>query len=218
MNLTNGLARYQQTTFYPEARRLEGDARRLIATIRAAGPHPSAPDLAQARDFLIAVESWKAGCLDDRAVYAATNADPAIWTALAGAVAATTDIDKLLAIMTLRGFGSAPSPKSGERPAKVATAVLRFLYPELWGVVDWRAAAMVGSLERHGWQVEPAMTQARMHRASDLRCDFETINEIAALDYERQYRSLSAQYATLPRAADVDMAIFGVSLEVWPMG
>jgi hypothetical protein len=46
--------------------------------------------------------------------------------------------------------------------AKVATATLHFLKPETWGVVDWRTAAMLGFRKKSNYDVNKALTLARM--------------------------------------------------------
>jgi hypothetical protein len=218
MNLSDGLERYKGTLFYRGACELERDAQKVTAAVRDAASAPSQSSVAQARDFLIAVERWKAGCLEERTGNAAKNEGSKIWEALVAAVTAESDRDKLCSIMVLRGFGSCTNPETHQRPAKVATSVLRFLFPELWGVVDWRAAATLGVLEKNGWDFDRAMKEAKTNRASDLRECFKNIDEDAAIDYEKRYRAITARQPELPRAADVDMALFGLSLEAWPMG
>jgi hypothetical protein len=218
MNLSDGLERYKKTPFYPEACKLERDARGMTATVRDAASARSQSTMAQARDFLIAVEHWKAGCLEERTGNAAKNEDSKIWDALVAAVTAESDRDKLCSIMKLRGFGSSIDPETHQRRAKAATAVLRFLFPERWGVVDWRVAAMWGILENNGWDVDRAMKEAKTNDRNLLRESYNYINEDAAIFYENRYRAKSVGQPELPRAADVDMALFGLSLEAWPMG
>jgi hypothetical protein len=49
---------------------------------------------------------------------------------------------------------------NGPATAKV-TAVLRFLKPEEWGVVDWRTIAMLGSLEKSNGNVDQELVLSR---------------------------------------------------------
>jgi hypothetical protein len=62
--------------------------------------------------------------------------------------------------MRLKGFGSAQDAETDQRRAKV-TAVLRFLKPEEWGVVDWRTIAMLGNLEKSNGNVDQELVLSR---------------------------------------------------------
>lgn len=168
--------------------------------------------------LLIEIERWKAGCLEERMGSAVQNSDIEIWKALLGASKSTNDSQALLSIMKLKGFGSSRDSESGQKRAKVATSVLRFLWPEIWGVVDWRNAAMLGFLEKNDWNVEQSLIEAKLRPAREFRDIFHIIDEKGATAYNAKYRELSQLHKdVLPRAADVDMAIFGLSLLAWPM-
>jgi hypothetical protein len=219
IDLSTGLSEYRSTDFYAEACALDERARALTALIVSTAGAPAASSLSEAKDFLIAVERWKAGCLEQRMGNAATNTEGAIWEAFTNAIGATTDIEKLRSIMRLRGFGASIDPETGQRRAKVATSVLRFLLPEEWGVVDWRNAAMLGFLDKNNWIYSEAVSEATSTAASQLRECFDLINEGGAKSYNDRYREISQEHSVLlPRAADVDMALFGMSLLAWRMG
>ena len=75
-------------------------------------------------------------------VNAVQNPPAFVWAAFYGAIILKTDVEKIRAIMGLKGFGSSVDEDTGMRRAKVASSVLRFLYPQEWGVVDWRTLAI----------------------------------------------------------------------------
>jgi len=219
MNIQDGLTHYKVTTnYYSWALTLEKQAHCVLALIKEHAGTPPLSALIEVRQFLIEVEKWKAGCLQQRMGNAAKNSDSEIWNAIFSATQATNDVEMLKAIMKLKGFGSSRDEKTGQRRAKVATSVLRFLWPEKWGVVDWRVAAMLGFLGKHNWDVEKAITEAKQSKARDFRDTFDIIDEQGASEYMKQYRALSEQHSiNLPRPADIDMATFGLSLFAWPM-
>jgi hypothetical protein len=216
MQLADGLAKYQ--SYCVPTAPLESAARIVLDAIGEHGDNPTPNALAAAKRFIVDVEKWKADCLQDRIGNAALNTEITVWHALRGAANAGSDEEALLSVMQLRGFGSSVDEETGQRRAKVATAILRFLWPEAWGVVDWRVAAVLSLLDKHRWNVDAALAEAKNHKAQELREAFDLLNERAAADMNRRYRRTSEEHPNvLPRAADVDMALFGLSLLVWPM-
>jgi len=76
----------------------------------------------------------------------------------------------------------------------------------------------LGLLKKNSWDVDKSLSEAEHWCAEECRETFAIINEQDAIDYNKQYRDISKQHGLeLPRAADVDMAIFGLSLVAWPM-
>lgn len=219
MDLQGGLNHYKtSTTYYTWALRLEKEAAYVLNLTYHHGNSPSESALKQAHHFLEEIEKWKAGCLKQRMGNASKNTQAEIWGAILDATESTEDIQTLLAIMKLKGFGSSRDDVTGQKRAKVATSVLRFLWPDKWGVVDWRVAAMLGFLKNNNWNVEKALDEAGQRPAKEFRETFDIIDEKGAIEYVREYRKICLQHPlTLPRAADVDMAIFGLSLLAWPM-
>jgi len=218
MQLIDGLQHYKTTTYFPWALCLEKDAECIFQLIQQYNTNPPEFALSKAKQFLIDIENWKAGCLQTRIGNACQNSDQIIWNAIYGAANSEDDRGAILAIMELKGFGSAVDDSTGQRRAKVATSVLRFLWPKKWGVVDWRVAAMLGFLDKNKWDTNNAVNEAKCSNANDYRGDFNIIDERGAIAYNKRYRDISDQYSSiLPRAADVDMAVFGLSLLVWPM-
>jgi hypothetical protein len=219
MDLLDGLKQYKTTgAYYSWALRLEKEAEHILRLIKQYNTDPPVSSLKEVRQFLIEIEKWKAGCLQQRMGSVGRNSDHQIWNAIHAAARSTDDIETLLAIMELKGFGSSRDGETGQKRAKVATSVLRFLWPEKWGVVDWRVAAMLGFLKKNKWDVDRSIGEAKRHQAKDFRETFDIIDEKGASEYNKQYREISKQHiSTLPRPADVDMALFGLSLFAWPM-
>ncbi len=219
MVLHDGLEHYMTVSGdYQWTLRLEKEAEHILQLIKQYDANPPVPAMKEVRQLLIEIEKWKAGCLQQRMGNACRNSDTQIWNAINAATKSTNDIETLLAIMELKGFGSSRDDETGQKRAKVATSVLRFLWPDKWGVIDWRVAAMLGFLKKNNWDVRRAVDEAKLRQAKDLRVTFDIIDEMGASEYINQYREIRKQHvSSLPRAADVDMAVFGLSLMAWPM-
>lgn len=149
MELIDGLLKYQDhPTYRSFTIPLEEHAHTILNLLQLHNNTPTPSALSEVRDFLIEVEKWKADCLQQRMGNAAQNSELEIWKAFQGAVQATSDNKTILSIMELKGFGSSVDVETGQRRAKVATSVLRFLWPNKWGVVDWRVVAILGLLKK----------------------------------------------------------------------
>jgi len=218
MNLLDGLNYYKAYSHsdWQFTLEVERSAREVLSLIALQGERPDAKALAAAHHLLMDIEKWKAMCLRERMGNAEQNSQRDVWNAFRGAVGAANDVDSILSIMLLRGFGSSRDEESGQRRAKVATAALRFLKPETWGVVDWRTAAMLGLLIESKGNVDQALLLAKKHNARDLREAYDLIDENGACAYNQMYRDRRAP-SSFQRTVDVEMAIFGLSLMAWPM-
>jgi hypothetical protein len=146
MNLLDGLNYYKQYSGsdWDFTLRVESSAVKVSEWISHYGSQANASALAAAHHLLMDIEM----CLKERMGNAEQNSEQTVWGAFGGALDARDDRDAILSIMQLRGFGSSRDEESGHRRAKVATAALRFLKPDSWGVVDWRTAAMLGASVR----------------------------------------------------------------------
>jgi hypothetical protein len=128
------------------------------------------------------------------------------------------DAKALLAIMRLKGFGSSVDEDSRKLRAKRASAVLRMFNPKDWGVVDWRTAAMTWALNEKKWDVPQArsLMKADSPTRKKAKDEWDEIDERVAADVlNARYRAMRTD--SLPDAADVEMAVFGLSFEVWPV-
>ncbi len=219
MELTDGLDKYKSdSAFYSFTVQLESQAQGILDLLDTYGDQPSQSALAQVKNFLLKVEEWKANCYQQRTGNAEKNKGRAVWHAFLGAVNAATDTEAIVSIMQLKGFGSSVDYETGKKRAKVATSVLRFLWPDKWGVIDWRVAVMLGLLGIHNWNVDRVLSEAKILNAEILRNDYNIMDEKVACKLNMDYREISQRYSNfLPRAADVDMALFGLSLMAWPM-
>lgn len=215
VELLDGLREYQKDAEYWRFTvHLEDLARDVAALLRR--NVPTADGLGRCGRFLVAVEKWKAMCIQEQTGLARTNSQQAVWRALRGALEAGSDREALLSVMELRGFGVSRDSASGQRRAKRATAVMRFLDPHEWGVVDWGTVAVLGLLRKCDGEVDRALAEARREYPKQLRQLLDIIDEEGACQTNREYRAMRSH--DLPRAADVDMALFGVSLMAWPIG
>lgn len=217
MNLADGLDYYKRysDSDWDFTLRVESAAAKVVQSISLHRNQPSALALAASHDLLMDIEKWKAMCLRERMGNAERNSERDVWDAFQSAIEAENDLDAILAIMQLKGFGSSRDEESGQRRAKVATAALRFLRPDLWGVVDWRTAAMLGFLDKANGDIDQALKLARKQNAGDLRKTFDIIDERGACAINQMYRD--RRTSSFLRTADVEMAIFGLSLMAWPI-
>ena len=218
MNLLDGLSHYKQCSdsYWNRTLEIENSAAHVVKLVAQCGAEPDTPALLAAYSLLLDIEEWKAMCLHDRMGNAGQNSQPAVWNAFRGALDAHDDRDAILSIMQLKGFGSTRDDETGQRRAKVATAALRFLKPDRWGVVDWRTAAMLAFLDESKGGVDQALLLAGKWKADDLRETYKMIDEKGACVYNQMYRDRRTT-PFFPRAVDVEMALFGLSLKAWPM-
>lgn len=196
-------------------RKIESMAQELLAVFNCHGNCPDEKCLQLSRDFLIKIEEWKQMRCEARTGLAARNAPKTVWDSLLPAAQADSDMGAFKAVMKLTGFGSTVDPKTGMRRAKQASAVLRFIDPKRWGVIDWRNAAILGFYKKNGYNADAAIAEAKKHRAQEYRKLFNIMNEEVACGYEEEYRRLIS--SRLPRAADVDLALWAMSLKAWPL-
>lgn len=215
--LLDGLNYYETCTpsDWQRTLRIESSAVAVARLISQYGTQPTPSALRAAYDLLLDIEEWKAMCLQQRIGNAGQNPHQLIWNAFRGALSAQNDRNAILSIMQLKGFGATRDDTTGQRRAKVATAALRFLMPDTWGVVDWRTAAMLAFLERTNGDVDQALVRAKRENPNDLRNAYDLIDENGACAYNLMYRDRRAS-PSFPRAADVDMALFGLSMMAWP--
>jgi hypothetical protein len=215
-DLVDGLKWYEEDSgFWRFTLELENFARKMSALI-ARGDQPSPQMLDFTLALLEGIELWKAGCIEDQTGNAVRNPPQTVWDAFRDAINAMNagrDLDALRSIMRLVGFGSIRDEESGQQRAKRASAVLRMFNPEEWGVVDWRAAYMLWALDKKNWNVAKAITLAKDDSTKKAEKEFDIINEDLAVHLNDIYRK--KRTACLPRTADVEMAIFGLSFKVW---
>lgn len=214
MNLLDGQNRYRQNAKeWKFTREIEKAAQDVCGLIIRDGDQPTPPALDDAYNLLIQIEVWKMMCMEERIGNAKDNAKQLVWDAFRGALNASNDRDAIVSIMALKGFGRSRNMDfGGLRPAKVASAAMRFLRPETWGVVDWRTAAILDRLNETNGGLDEALALCT-ESADVMRAYYAMINEDKACEYNQKYRDLRT--TSFPRAADVEMAIFGLSFFAW---
>ncbi|HDM8204489.1 TPA: hypothetical protein P0E29_005025 [Vibrio harveyi] len=146
------LAKLKTNDFLVECA-LEKSAQEIESLILEEDAFPSASTLSKCKSFLCEVEKWKMMSIKCRLGNAAKNSEEEIYSALRGMVLKTGDRDKVLSVMNLKGFGSSID-KDCYRRSKAASSVLRFFYPDTWGVVDWRIMAMLSECRKHHWDID----------------------------------------------------------------
>ncbi len=207
MKLEDFSEAYEQLdpTFWDFTRKLERKGSDLLPLLSDAGYMPNDINKCEAHRLLDEIETWKAGCdAEVKGNFAIQNSPSDVWNALQGGVTAQSDIAALRSIMTLTGFGRTNGM------AKRASAVLRMLKPEEWGVVDWRAAGVLRELALRGWNIDDVVTLPPNDRAPwDT---YSEINAALAVEFNQIYRSKRS--TGLPRTADVEMVIYAVSFKV----
>jgi len=175
---------------------------------------PSESALQRVRQFLIDVEKWKADCMEERTGNAVKNRAEQIWESLRGAITASSDLHALLSIMDLVGFGSSRDENTGQRRAKRATAVLRFLDPDQWGTVDWRTIAMLSFYKNNHFDMKLALKEAKKHDIATIASCFDVVDEKIALEIVQEYRGMRDQRSR--RTVDVELALYCASFSAWP--
>jgi hypothetical protein len=217
MTLLDGLKFYEHndSAFWKFTSDVEERARKLSALLADDNYHPTEKALEDAHQLLVDIERWKAGCIEEvTGHWAVENSPRDVWNACRAAIKASTDRDGILSIMRLKGFGASRN-EQGQHPAKRASAVMRMFMPAEWGVVDWRNVAMLNVLNNVKWDVDLAMGEAEAMK-KQLKALYKDmpINEAAAIVHNQMYRD--ARQSPLLRTAAVEMAIFGLTLQVWP--
>ncbi len=132
---------------------LEERGREIVRLVQQFGASPDAAAHESAHRLLVDIEAWKGMCMRERMVNAIQSPPAFVWAAFYGAVIANTDVAKICAIMGLKGFGASVDEETGMRRAKVASSVLRSLYSDEWGVVDWRTLGIRDALRRCGGDI-----------------------------------------------------------------
>ncbi|ELA9712673.1 TPA: hypothetical protein KD131_004744 [Vibrio parahaemolyticus] len=111
------------------------------------------------------------------------------------------DTQSLLKILNeVKGMGNVRLNQTNDRASqKVASSFLRIMYPEHYGVVDWRVASVINNESGSKQKLKSKYNEIYANETSKF------------IDF---YRQKGAEVGM--RAADVEMTIFAISLEVWP--
>ena len=203
--------RQQDIKSWEESRELEAIGAILVCSMR----RWNYVDAEVALDFVNRIEKWKAMNIPSRIRGAGVTTAQQAKDALQNTLSGKNDKSQIESLNVLRGFGT--SIPAGQRTsrAKVASAAMRFLFPCTWGVVDWRSATIVHCLNG-GVNVEHAIASARRRDKTEWVKDFDFIDAQWAVELNNKYAEIGQQLA-IPRNAEVDQFLFGISLSVWPL-
>lgn len=176
---------------------LESQAQKVICILSS--DNPDLQDLTLVKEFVICVENWKSM---GRASYARDNDAAIIFSSLKNAYLSNNYPTALKKLMILRGFKE-----------KTASAILRFLKPVEFGVVDWRNSAVVFLMKKYKNDIDQVIIHGqKIANPKDL---FDGVDIKLANQLQKYYQSLTGD--KIKRVADIDMALFAISLEIWPM-
>lgn len=214
-NLNSGLILYKENKYYGLTLRLEEEGSFIVDNFKKLHSLNES-EIFQLKErcfnFINYVYCWKTS---NPLIIKTNNDTESIWRSLLQAIESKSDEEKLLAIMSLSGFGAAIHKQTGQQRAKMATAALRFLWPEEWGVVDWRVAGIISILHNKKWDFHKLKTHNNYFFYKNA---FEIMDEMDAIKYNKIYRHISKESRGMFRSADVDMALFGWSTKLWAMG
>jgi hypothetical protein len=214
VNVDEYLQLYRDTNLaaWEEAAALEALGSTLVASQRQDGSVPADAAL----DFVNRVEAWKAMGIRERMFGIGRTTAQQAQAAVQAALAGQTPRAQLEAFHSLVGFGHAPHRDYRTRPAKVASAAMRFLLPVDWGVVDWRSGAIASSLADSS-SLDEAARAARRQGSRHWKDAFSHVDAEWAVTLNAQYRRIGARF-DIRRNAEVDQLLFAISLELWPLG
>ena len=166
-------------------------------------------------EFINEVETWKAMDIPGRIIGVGQNTASMAKSAVLNSLKATSKKDQIEAFHTLHGFGISKNNPFNKRPAKVASAAVRFLSPKHWGVVDWRSAAIAQSFDGET-DVNVVKRKASSHDKSDWKRAYSMIDSHLAVQLNQKYQQIGAKFGIAENAV-VDQFLFGVSLSLWPI-
>jgi hypothetical protein len=162
-------------------------------------------DPASLRDFLVQVGYWKMPHeLASHQSNVNRNSESQIVDTFKSLASTFHDRDRIQTCTRLHGFGDV----TGQ--TRMASAILRFLWPEQYGVIDWRNWAVLSNCEFEFLSVPlvPAIASSR----ADLRKALYDVQKF--LTYLNVLRGLQTAL-NFSRVADVDLALYSYSAEIW---
>lgn len=180
-----------------QTRNLEIAGKYIAQILQGSNVEPE--DITYVKKFIVDVEHWKSM---GRAQYSVFNEKNFVFNTLKRAYNAETYTKALSELMLLKGFKE-----------KTASAILRFLKPVEFGVVDWRNNAVVHLMEKYNNDIN--LVIANGCKIRDAKTLFDLVDVNRAFQLQKYYQKLRNE--EVKRAADIDMALFAISLEIWRM-
>lgn len=163
-------------------------------------------DVAVLRSFLVDVGYWKMPRnRQDHAANVEKNTDANVLEVFSGLEEAVDDRERISLCTQLVGFGR------GTSQTRMASTILRFLWPQEYGVIDWRNWAVLSNCG-HVFLSQPLLPPLAATTAALKGALYSVDTYLAYLGVVRGLMLV----LDLPRAADVDLAIYSYSAEIWP--
>ncbi len=134
------------------------------------------------------------------------NSDMQILNVFEDIITAPSDETKISACTMLKGFGQ------GQGQTRMASAILRFLWPGAYGVVDWRNW-MVLSNFRHKFLEHPPLCKLGGSLKEYREC---VINKKQYVEYNEKLREIRDEVAFTKLVADIDLALWAYSIGIFP--
>ncbi len=165
--------------------------------------------------FINEVEEWKAMGIQKRIKGRGVNSQSLAKKAIINSIKSSSPKDQIEAFHPLTGFGSSINKDYKARPAKVASAAVRFLFPEKWGVVDWRSATIAKCLLETN-DISEAKILASKQDKSMWEKSYVFMDSTWAVALNKQYSKIGEIWG-IKNNSIVDQFLFGISLELWPL-
>lgn len=160
-------------------------------------------DLAFLRRFLVDIVKWKVPGASSE--FVDQNEDGRIQEVFQKLSEVHSSRDRISSCTELSGFGR----NTGQ--TRMASAILRFLWPGDYGVVDWRNYAVLSNCEHRFFN--DAMLQPLAENRAELRTAI--YDGDVYITYLEVLRKVGLEIG-LSRVADADLAIYSLSIETWP--
>jgi len=159
------------------------------------------------RRFLEDIGEWKMPWYRESHIQNVNgNSDMQIRNAFEDIITAPCDETRISACTTLKGFGQ------GQGQTRMASAILRFLWPEDYGVVDWRNWAVLSNF-RYRFLENPPLSKLGDGMKEYREC---VINKKQYVKYNDKLRAIRDEVAFTNRVADIDLALWAYSIEIFP--
>jgi len=200
---------------YKQTKKLIDKGRRVKNIIKKTG-FQSGDECALVKEYLLEVEEWKYGMEGDKCDpfyerHLNKNNASYMTTALTNlhksVVRDESDAKVLSHLNRLKGMGSVREGNDfSQARQKMASSVLRLLYPEKYGVVDWRIAAVIN---------DDTGTN------SQLRKKYDVIKAAEASKMFSFYRKISKEVENdtgcIIFPGDIETILFDLSVELYPV-
>jgi len=163
-------------------------------------------DPKELKDFLIKIGEWKMPRQkESHAVNVNKNTDQAIINTFQKLSQATDDLSRINICTGIAGFGKT----TGQ--TRMASTILRFIWPEDYGVIDWRNWAVLSNCE-YSFLSNPLLPKKSNGKNGLREAMYGASDFVQYVSVLRQLRPCLG----LQNVADVDLALYGYSAKIWP--